>query len=73
MSKQAYFVVVVEEDGTAWIDDERAAAIMPEQDVWVESEPDWDNQDQWVSMYDESRFFEVAREKLGDLLRGNNS
>lgn len=67
MSKQVYFVVVVEEDGSARIDDERAAAVFDGEDVWVEDDPNGEP-DHWVVCYDEASAYETAQEKLQNLL-----
>jgi membrane protease subunit (stomatin/prohibitin family) len=63
MSKQAYFVVYVEEDGTIVIDDERAVAVFDGQDVWdVEHGT-------WVDCYEEAKVYEQAQERLQDAIK----
>lgn len=67
MSKQAYFVVVVEEDGSARIDEDRSITAFDGQDVWVENDPNGEP-DHWCVSYDESRAYETAQETLQNLL-----
>ena len=65
MSKQYYFAVVVEEDGTAWIDHEHEVNYGCG-NVWNPEVSDWE------ASHEEQNYdaFEVATEKLNKILQG---
>lgn len=63
--KQAHFVVVIEENGNAFIDYETAMNVLPDGAVYDPGNGDYG----WESEFDHAGFYESASEKLGDLLR----
>lgn len=63
-TKQAYFAVAVNDDGTMYIDYDLSINY-DENIIWNEATEEWESE------FDHSVFYESASEKLGDLLRNN--